>query len=671
MVRIPALFLLLVPLSCTASTTSTEASSNKAMDPQDFSQIRTLVETLRGKKFLRDVLVHEISNSELRALSDREIDRQFPGEKLGYYEELLAWLDMLPAGTSLKAAEADFLMNQVAGLYDSVTKEMRIPAFSSGITNAGRKASEKLKESFVEMDKLVLAHEFTHALEDQYWPIDDPKDDDLQASTDRGTAHSFLTEGLATRVMIEAVPANIERDAPGNYFFLWDLIHSGAGEFVLRHALQSVWKSDDALVSGVPDTLARTQAIPYSFGYSFCADILRKWGLDGLDYIYDHRPVSSEQIMHPRKSWEWRDFPVQITLPESFPGNWDRISLDSLGEAGLAILFGCQFTNLNRGLQIAHGWDGDQVAMFAGPGNHRLLLWASSWDLRSAAERFANAWVKERQLAHQAAVTRTNANTVEWKYSNGRVGAAFRDGRHVILMESDDPALVWRTAELASRVTFIEPTEDAARAAANNNLRRFNPVWSRQTDGDYNIARSLWGLISRHDRNNVGAADRFLLGLLAESCRTDSFKKWQVGGSLVVSHESEARRGYSQTTVLPWGLLASHSCAKLPYSPDRNMARMTFLWGIGAATAVNGAGVHSVRALPFGLLFSQSAGPGQCSFHILGTGFTRKTTESSSPISRYRFLGVPVGTSPARRDRRTSLSSSYSAKGCRQEKTAP
>ena len=129
------------------------------------------METLRGKTFLHEVPVYKISEKELRAISDRELDKEFPGPKLRSYEELLAWLDMVPPQTDLKSVYADFLVDQVAGLYDSDAKEMCIPSFSSGTTNLGKKAAEKKLEAISsEMDDIVLAHEFTHALEDQYWP---------------------------------------------------------------------------------------------------------------------------------------------------------------------------------------------------------------------------------------------------------------------------------------------------------------------------------------------------------------------------------------------------------------------------------------------------------------------------------------------------------------------
>jgi len=646
MVRIPALVVLSAGLAL-PDAGSADSPSDKVRSPRDFSHIQKEVETLRGKKFLREVPVYKVSAKELRAISDREIDRQFPGVELAHYEELLAWLDMIPPGTSLKATEGDLLVDTVAGLYDSVTKEMCIPSFGSGNANAARKAAEKKLEEFpLAMGNIVLAHEFTHALEDQYWPIDDPRDDDRTISTDRGTAHGFVTEGLATREMIEAIPAEMERGAPGSYFQFWNLIHSGLGEFALNVGLSSAWKSDDALADGVPETLARGQAIPYSFGYSFCSKIMRDWGLDGLDYIYDHPPVSSEQVMHPKKCWEWRDCPVQIDLPEDLPGDWKQISLDIVGEADIAVLFGCQFSNLNRGLELARGWDGDHVALFEGPGGRRLLLWASAWDSTNAAGRFVSACIKVRQIAHQATITRSNGNRVELERPDGRVGCALREGKHVILIETDDRQSLQNADALAGRVSFTEPPEDAARAAANTPLRRFNPVWSWQKDGDYTVSRSLCGLVSRHDRNSVGAADSFVLGLLGESRRTTSLDKWQVGAGMVLRHESEARRGFTQTTVLPWGLLVSHSSARLPYSPDETITQTSLIWGLGGSVKLDGAGVHSVRVLPFGLLFNKTTGPRQSSLHILASGLSRKeSADHSRSTARFRLLGVPIWTS--------------------------
>lgn len=646
--RIVTVALLSAGLASAAAGTD-QASPDKVPSSRDFAEIWREVETLRGKRFDHAVPVYQISDKELRALSDHELDKEFPGSKLRSYEDLLAWLDMLPPQTDLKAVYADFLVGQVAGLYDSEAKQMCMPSSSRGTTNLAKKAAEKKLEAFSsEIEDIVLAHEFTHALEDQHWPLDDPKDHDGKASTDRGTAHTFVSEGSATRVMIEAIPAQWGRGSASRYFLLWNLIHSSLGESALTWALGGVWKGPDALVEGVPETLARTEAMPYSFGYSFCSGVMRDWGLDGLDYICSHPPVSSAQVMHPDKCWEWRDFPVQIDLPETLPGGWKQVSRDSVGEAGMAVLFGCQFKSLNRGLALARGWDGDHVALFEGPGGHRLLLWASSWDSAHAASRYVDACVKERRAAHKAVTTSNSGSPIEWDRPDGRTGFIHRDGRRVILVETDSREAVRNAQTYARQVVFTEPPEDAVRAAANSGLRRFNPFWSWQKDGDYTVARMLGGLLSRHDRNSAGAADRLLAGMLAEWRRTDSLNKWELGGGLVARHNAEARRGITRTTFLPWGVLASHCSAASPQSPGKTLKRTSVLWGLGTSLTTDGTGYHSVHVLPFGLLLRITTGSAQSSVHILATGCARKEgPDHSGSTARFRLLGIPVWTTHA------------------------
>src|SRR5439155_9696231 len=220
-----------------------------------------------------------------------------------------------------------------------------------------------------------------------------------------------------------------------------------------------------------------------------------------------------------------------------------------------------------------------------------------------------------------------------------------RRGKRVIVLESDDGEILQNVDSCISDIAFIEPPEDASRAAENKTIRRFNPLFSWQKDGDYSVTRSLCGLLSRHDRNSVGAADNFLLGVFAESRRTTSLNKWKLVGGLVARHESDARRGITKTTLLPWGVLASHSSARLPQLPDKTIEHTTVLWGLGGSVTLDGADSHSIRVLPFGLLFRGSRRPGQSSIHILGTGFFGKeATNNSRSTARFRLLGIPLST---------------------------
>jgi hypothetical protein len=651
MLACPALFL---ALSVTAAGTRPDTvpptnapPADKVPATRDLTALRNTVETLRGKKFKHEVPAFTISERELRTVVDREVEEDYPGVKLADYQALMIWLDVLPPGTDLKQASAAFAVDQVAGLYDSDTQEMYIPTFPTPGTNVLKHPAKKEVEKFSTFtDDLILDHEFTHALEDQYWPLDDTNAVARQESTDRTTARSFLAEGSATRIMLEAVPAQLEQGAPGSYPVAWNVLHSGLAELVLDLALQHAWKSPDVQVPGVPQALACSEAMPYSYGYTFCSELMRNWGLDGLDYICDHQPASTAQIIHPRKAWQWRDLPVRITLPETLPGGWEQLSGESLGEAGISVLFGCAFKSLNRGERLAYGWDGDRAALYEAPDGRRLLVWASSWDSETAAARFAATWAEERQKLHNASVTHKARTRIQWTQPDGRQGVLTQHDKRIVICESDSPDGLNNLDTWSNAITFTQPPEDAVRAAENKAILRFNPLVSWQKDDNYTVTKTLWGVLSRHDRNSVGAADRLALGLIADWHRTESFDKWELGWSLLAKHESDSRRGVYRTALLPWGVLFGQFSARYPQNPERKVSRVSLVWGLVASRTHDSTDQTKFKLLPAGILLKTRSDPFGSGFHILGTGYsTSRSMAARGATTRYRLFGIPLWTS--------------------------
>jgi hypothetical protein len=624
------------------NTPASDAMADKAPSKRELGGIRTAVETLRGKRFLHDVPAYDVSKKELRAIMEEEVAKEYPGMELTNYQNLLIWLDAVPPGTDLRKAYADYAVDQVAGLYDSDKKEMCIPKDTT--TNApARKAAEKKLAEFDDLgDRIVFSHEYTHALEDQYWPMDDPEEKSRKESTDRETARNFLYEGSATRLMVEAIPTESKGSAQ-NYIFLWNVIHANLTESILDSLLLHVWRSDDAKVKGVAESLTRSETMSYSYGYPFCSAIMRQWGLDGLDYVFDHPPVSTEQMMHPDKYWVWRDFPVKIVNPETPASGWKQVSGDSMGEAGVAVLFGCQFKSLGKGLRIAEGWDGDRATLYEGPDGHYALLWTSSWDCSWAASSFASACAKEREKIQKAKVTKESSQCRRWTRPDGRSGAVWRDGKRVYLLETDDANLMAKFPAWRGAVTFTEPPQDAERAAANQFVNMVNPVFSQQVDGDYLVSRALWGLLLRSDHNSVGTANRVVLGFLAKTSHTATFTKWSVGTKAVMYHDSDERRGISRTSILPWGVLAYQFESVWPQNPTKSMSHFTMLWGFLARHDTDGPERTTTKLLPWGLLYKNTKAPGRSSFHILATGVSKSDpTTMAKGRTKYHFLGLPV-----------------------------
>ena len=194
-------------------------------------------------------------------------------------------------------------------------------------------------------------------------------------------------------------------------------------------------------------------------------------------------------------------------------------------------------------------------------------------------------------------------------------------------------------------VTFTQPAENAARAAVNSEPLRLNPLFSWQKDADYTVSRTLWGLLSRHDRNAVGASDRLVLGLLGESHRTASFHKWELGWSLVAKHQSDSRRGFTKTALLPWGLLYGQFSAKLPQAPARTISRHSVLWGLGASRTRDSSDQLTFNLLPGGLLFRNRASPTGGATYLLGTGVAHtQASAKTAATTQFRLLGIRVWT---------------------------
>src|SRR5439155_19732576 len=213
------------------------------------------------------------------------------------------------------------------------------------------------------------------------------------------------------------------------------------------------------------------------------------------------------------------------------------------------------------------------------------------------------AWLEERLAAHNGTITSQRDQRLDWTRPDGRAGTILRDGKHVVLIETDKPQALTGSAAWAKAIIFSEPPEDAARAAFNRSVLRFNPLFSWRKDNDYAVSKLLGGLLWRHDRNSVGAADRVLLGIVGESRRTTSFHKWALAWRLLAGHEYEARRRFSKTTVLPWGVLCSHVSAALPQNPTNIIARTTILWGFAGTHISDGPDRRWFGVLLLGLLF--------------------------------------------------------------------
>src|SRR5579875_1833935 len=199
------------------------------------------------------------------------------------------------AGTSVRRLCA----GQVAALYDPRTKTLALVA-SALVPDGG--VGLRLYELLTGRDlvgELLVAHELTHALEDQHWGIPTTPEPLGDSHGDRLLARRALLEGDATLASFAYV-ARSPLDA-GTIARIADELHGVRAELEARYP-------------DVPEVVRAALAFEYDQGTSFAGWALAAGGWPAVDRAEADPPESTEQVLHPARYFGLRDHPVTIAL---------------------------------------------------------------------------------------------------------------------------------------------------------------------------------------------------------------------------------------------------------------------------------------------------------------------------------------------------------------------
>src|SRR5580704_12773793 len=158
-------------------------------DPKDFLHITDEVmgemSKLLGLQQLEPLKKTLRSREEIRAYLIRQMEEDKEPEKRYADERVLEKLGLLPKDFPIDSFLLDLLTEQVAGLYDPKSKEFYIADWIEP-----------------EDQREVMAHELTHALQDQHYHID-PWRDAAKPNDDGESARDAVLEGAAVAAMID------------------------------------------------------------------------------------------------------------------------------------------------------------------------------------------------------------------------------------------------------------------------------------------------------------------------------------------------------------------------------------------------------------------------------------------------------------------------------------
>jgi hypothetical protein len=239
-------------------------------------------------------------------------------------------------------------------------------------------------ESIGPLEEIVVAHEFTHALQDQRWDLEGTRITDLSRS-DEILAQQALTEGDATALMFDWAARELD---------MADLLSVAGSAFT---------RQDERLLRRMPPLLRRQLESPYLDGFAFVNALRGRGDWAAVDEAWDHRPVSTEQILHPDLYPD--EQPIAIELPDvaaALGPEWAASYDQTLGEMqmGVWVADGRQAQTLLPGLpaplphaEAVEGWGGDRLVSLDGPDGAWAVVWQTAWDSGRDAQEFRDAAV--------------------------------------------------------------------------------------------------------------------------------------------------------------------------------------------------------------------------------------------------------------------------------------
>jgi hypothetical protein len=320
----------------------------------------------------------------------KNFDEDESAKRLQRSEIVLKKFGLLNRDFNLRPFLLSLLTEQIAGFYDDKTKTVNLL-------------------NWVDADEQepVLAHELTHAVQDQKVGLEkwsssgfhgisrSSGEDNARVQTDElETARQAVTEGQAMVVFVDYSLKGTGKtlaDAPD------------VGEKIKESAADT---SGSPLMARAPLLLQRSLLFPYSDGLSFEQAVLMKRGKEGaFAGVLENPPGSSFEIMNPPAFMAHVPVPV-LRVPDVhalLDQEYDPYDVGVMGELDVEIL-GDLFAGPEIGGALAKQWDGgvyyaaqrkSATAAEKGSAASIGLVYLSRWKSAAAARKFFEIYTAE------------------------------------------------------------------------------------------------------------------------------------------------------------------------------------------------------------------------------------------------------------------------------------
>ncbi len=304
-------------------------------------------------------------------------------QRLRRTELVLKKFGLLPKDFDLQTFLVSLLEEQVAGYYDSKTKTVNI-----------------LDWVVPDLQRPVLAHELTHALQDQSFALDkwlkrgsedlDTKKDltpDDITRDENSEARQAIVEGQAMVVLVDYMLAPMHRtvaDSPE----VVEMLNQG----------MATGTADSVQYKNAPIFMKEALTFPYRYGVEFEAELLRERGKEkAFASTFENPPQTSREIMEPKTYISGEHLPP-LPLPDfkHIFKDYDRFDIGAIGEFDVAVLAE-QYAGEDASKDIYPNWRGGyyySVHPKGNPSGTLGLVFVSKWASPKSASQFAAIYAR-------------------------------------------------------------------------------------------------------------------------------------------------------------------------------------------------------------------------------------------------------------------------------------
>ncbi len=417
--------------------------------PQQAEQLFRDVDTILD--FASKDTTLEIKHSVKRRLTSREevvayLKKSMAEDKdvqrLRRTEFVLKKFGLLPTNFDLQTFLVGLLEEQVAGYYDAKTKTVNL-----------------LDWVIPDLQRPVLAHELTHALQDQSFGLDkwlrrgdedlDKKKnltpDDFTRDED-SEARQAVVEGQAMVVLLDYMLAGMHRtvaDSP-------EIVDSLSADMANG-------SPDSVQYRNAPIFLKESLTFPYRYGLEFEAEVLRARGKQAaFAATFQNPPRTSREIMEPQ-TYLAGEHLAPLPLPDfkKIFKDYERFDVGAIGEFDVYMLAE-QYASEKDAHRIYSNWRGGwyySVKPKGNPAGMLGLVFVSRWANPKAAAQFAAIYARGIQQRYKNAgapagsdlpsdmkTLQSLSGSHTWKTGDGSIVLDVK-GNTVLITESLDSSI--------------------------------------------------------------------------------------------------------------------------------------------------------------------------------------------------------------------------------------